>query len=133
LAPGSLSLYDHEQAAVEPAFGAQCVATPPKDIFQAMLAKEEWACKIIGEMVDYLSIAVLNVSALIDPDLIVLRSDLDIYTDLLIEPILTRIEGLAPMKPRLIASQLGYRATALGTIVEVLHNTTNFYVIKKLK
>ena len=104
----------------------------PEMIFKAMLEKQAWACGLIDEMVDYLSIAVANTSAMLDPDLIVLRSSLDQYTDLLIEPILQRIEGIVPARPRLEASRLGYQATALGAIVEVLYDTNNFYTIRKL-
>jgi glucokinase len=104
----------------------------PEMIFKAMLEQQAWACGLIEEMVDYLSIAVANTSAMLDPDLIVLRSSLDQYTDLLIEPILQRIEGIVPTKPRLEASKLGYQATALGAIVEVLYDTNNFYSIRKL-
>jgi Transcriptional regulator/sugar kinase len=105
----------------------------PEGIFKAMLDNQAWAQKLINEMVDNLSIAVANTCALLDPDLIVLRSSLDLYTDLLIEPILQRIEGIVPIKPRLVASKLGYKATALGAIVEVLYDTNNFYKIRKLR
>ena len=98
-----------------------------------MLAHQDWAQQIIDEMVDDLAIAVANTCALMDPDLVVLRSGLDLYTDLLIEPILRRIEGVVPIQPRLVASKLGYKATALGAIVEVLYDTNNFYSIRKLR
>lgn len=105
----------------------------PEGIFKAMLDQQEWAQNLINEMVDYIAIAVANTSALLDPDLIVLRSSLDQYTELLIEPILQRIQGLLPAQPRLEASSLGYKATALGAIVEVLYDTTNLYSIRKLR
>jgi glucokinase len=114
-------------------FSPQPVNTTPEGIFKAMLDQQPWAVQIIDEMVDYLAIAVANTCALMDPDLIVLRSGLDLYTDLLIEPILRRIEGVVPIKPRLVASKLGYKATALGAIVEVLYDTNNFYTIRKLR
>ena len=83
--------------------------------------------------IDYLAIAIANSCALLDPDLVILRSGLDLYTDLLIEPILRRIEYLVPTRPQLVASKLGYKATALGAIVEVLYDTNNFYSIRKLR
>lgn len=105
----------------------------PEEIFKAMLDRQGWAQKLIDEMVDYLAIAVANTCALLDPDLIVIRSGLDLYTDLLIEPIFKRIEGVVPTRPRLVASKLGYQATVLGAIVEVLYDTNNFYTIRKLR
>jgi len=34
--------------------------------------------------------------------------------------------------PKLVVSNLGLRATVMGAIVTVLHNTSNFYVVHKL-
>lgn len=105
----------------------------PEGIFKAMLAKEAWAQDLIDDMVDLIAIAVANTAALLDPDLVVLRSSLDQYTELLIEPIMQRISNLVPVKPRLEASKLGYKATALGAIVEVLYDTTTLYSLRKLR
>jgi len=107
--------------------------TTPEAIFNAMLNHQPWAQQVIHEMVDYLSIAIANVCAILDPDLIVLRSGLDRYTNLLIDPILRQIEGVVPKKPNIVASKLGYKATALGAIVEVLYDINNFYTIRKLR
>ncbi len=85
------------------------------------------------ELIYYLSLAVANTCAVLDPDVIVIRSGLDIYTNFLTENITQRIEGVVPIKPRLVASELGYKATALGAIVEVLYETNNFYTIRKLR
>ena len=105
----------------------------PEAIFEAMLRKEKWAERIIDELIDYLSLAVANTFAVLDPDVIVIRSGLDIYTNFLTENITRRIEGVVPIKPKLVASELGYKATALGAIVEVLYETNNFYTIRKLR
>jgi hypothetical protein len=52
--------------------------------------------------------------------------------DLLVEPILRRLEGAIPVLPRLVVSSLGLRAAVMGAITNVLHNTSNFYVVHKL-
>ena len=104
----------------------------PEGIFLARVEGQEWAYKLIEDMLDDLSIAVANVTALLDPDLIVLRTGLDRYTDQLVEPLYQRISGVVPRKPKLAVSKLGFRATALGAIVEVLHDTHSFYMIRKL-
>jgi hypothetical protein len=51
---------------------------------------------------------------------------------MLVTPILKRIEGVIPALPRLVVSNLGLRATVMGAIVTVLHNTSNFYIVQKL-
>ena len=122
-----------ERARALHALNAASGGTALEVMFKAFLDEQAWAQQLVNEMVDYLAIAVANTSALLDPDLIVLRSSLDLYTDLLIEPILARIEHILPRKPRLVASKLGYQATALGAIVEVLYDTNNFYTIRKLR
>ncbi len=103
-----------------------------EDVFNAARRGEAWARAIIDETVDYLAIAIASVSTYFDPELIVLGGDVASSADLLIEPILRRIEGTIPAQPRLVASVLGHRATAMGAITNVLHNTADFYVVHKL-
>lgn len=102
-------------------------------IFQAMLDHEPWAESIVADLIDYLALAVANTCAVLDPDMIVIRSGLDAYTNFLTEKIYQRIEGVVPTQPVLVASELGYQATPLGAIVEVLYETNNFYTIRKLR
>jgi hypothetical protein len=37
-----------------------------------------------------------------------------------------------PIRPQLVASNLGQRAAVLGTIIETLYNTADFYMVRKL-
>jgi predicted NBD/HSP70 family sugar kinase len=82
--------------------------------------------------VDYLALAVANLSVSFDPELIVLGGNVSPFADLLVEPILRRIDGSIPVLPRLVMSNLGMRAAVMGAITNVLHNTSNFYVVHKL-
>jgi glucokinase len=103
-----------------------------EDVFEAARLKQEWAWKIIDETVDYLAIAVINLVASFDPELIVLGGGVSLSADLLIEPIMRRISGIIPNPPKLVVSSLGLQATVMGAITNVLHNTSNFYVVHKL-
>jgi glucokinase len=103
-----------------------------EDVFDAARLKQEWAWTIINETVDYLAIAIINLVASFDPDLIVLGGGVSRSADLLIEPIMHRITGVIPNPPKLVVSQLGLRATVMGAITNVLHNTSNYYVVHKL-
>jgi predicted NBD/HSP70 family sugar kinase len=103
-----------------------------EDVFEAARLKQEWAWTIINETVDYLAIAISNLVASFDPELIVLGGGVSRSADLLIEPIMQRINGLIPNPPKLVVSSLGLRATVMGAITNVLHNTSNFYVVHKL-
>ena len=103
-----------------------------EQVFEAARQKQEWACRIIDETVDYLAIAISNLSVAFDPELIVLGGGVTNSADLLVEPILRRIQGMIPAGPKLVVSNLGLRATVMGAVVTVLHNTSNFYVVHKL-
>jgi len=101
-------------------------------VFEAMRRGEEWARPIIESTIDYLAIAVANISAILDLELIILGGGVARSADLLIEPILTRLDGVLPIQPRLVASELGRRAAVMGAIVNVLHKTGDFFVVRKL-
>jgi glucokinase len=103
-----------------------------EDIFECAQRGEKWASSIVHEVVDYLAIAVANLSVSFDPELIVLGGGVTSYADMLINPILHRLEGVIPSAPKLVASSLGLRATVMGAIITVLHNTSNFYILHKL-
>lgn len=102
------------------------------DVFIAANQNQEWAVSIIDEAVDYLAIAMANLTVSFDPDLIVLGGSVTPFADMLVKPILQRISGTIPTLPRLVVSNLGMRAGIMGAITNVLHNTSNFYVVHKL-
>jgi glucokinase-like ROK family protein len=103
-----------------------------EDVFDAARKGEPWAWTVINETVDYLAIAVANLVSFFDPELVVLGGGVSRSADMLIAPILARISGAIPNPPKLVVSNLGLQATVMGAITNVLHNTSNFYVVRKL-
>lgn len=103
-----------------------------EDVFDAARLGQAWAQAVIDETVDYLSVAIANLMVSFDPELIVLGGGVTRSADMLVEPILRRIEGSIPTLPRLAVSRLGRRAAVMGAIANVLHNTDEFYVVRKL-
>jgi len=103
-----------------------------EDVFDAAREGQKWAWNLINETVDYLAVSIANLSVSFDPDLIVLGGGVSRSADLLVAPILQRIEGTIPTLPRLVVSSLGLRAGVMGAITNVLHNTSNFYIVHKL-
>jgi glucokinase len=103
-----------------------------EDVFEAARQKQEWAWKIINETVDYLAIAIANLAVAFDPELIILGGGVSRSAEMLVDPILRRMEGTIPTLPKLVVSSLGLRAGVMGAITNVLHNTSNFYVVHKL-
>ena len=102
------------------------------DIFESAAREEKWAASVLDEVVSYMAIAVANLSVSFDPELIVLGGAVTNYAHMLVRPIQQRIQGVIPAVPRLVVSNLGLRATVMGAIITVLHNTSNFYIVHKL-
>jgi glucokinase len=111
---------------------SQLDALTADDVFEAARRREEWAVAIVDETIDYLSMAIANLAVSFDPEIIVIGGWMTRSADLLIEPILRRINGSIPTLPRVMVSTLGLRAVAMGAITHVLHNTANFYRVQKL-
>jgi glucokinase len=103
-----------------------------EDVFEAAKQRQQWAWKIIDETVDYLAIAIANLMAAFDPEVIILGGGVSRSAEMLVQPILYRMEGALPTLPKLVVSSLGLRAGVMGAITNVLHNTSNFYVVHKL-
>jgi len=103
-----------------------------EEVFEKARRQETWARQIIDETADYLAIAIANLVASFDPEMVVLGGGVSQSADLLIDPILARLKEAIPNPPRLVVSNLGFQATVMGAITNVLHNTSNFYVVHKL-
>ena len=103
-----------------------------EEVFEAARQGQKWASQIIDETVDYLAVAIANLSVAFDPEIIVLGGGVTRSADLLVEPILRRIEPTIPTSPKLVVSNLGRRAAVMGAVTNILHNTSNYYVVRKL-
>jgi len=104
-----------------------------EDVFAAARRGESWAQRVVDETVDYLSLAIAGVSTVLDPELIVLGGGVARSVDLLIEPILKRLDGVVPYVPHLVASPLERRAAVMGAIMLVLHATTEHFVVRRVQ
>jgi glucokinase len=95
-------------------------------VFQAARNGEPWAERVIAETVEYLAVLVANIMAFYDPDLIILSGGVSRSSDLLIPPILERVESCVLTQPALVVSPLGYKAGALGALVNLVQNCPEF-------
>ena len=100
-------------------------------VFAAARSGERWACNVVDDTADYLALAIASVSAVLDPEVVVLGGGVSASADLLIGPVLARLEGVVPYPPRLVASTLGPRSAALGAVMLVLHGTTGRVVVNR--
>ena len=98
-----------------------------EDVFAAARQHEKWAETILTDTIDCLAQAIAAVALLYDPEEILLGGGVSQSADLLINPILRRLEGAIPTLPNLSASRLGYRGAVMGAVMQLLRLTTNYY------
>lgn len=103
-----------------------------EEVLAAARRQEAWAMHVVSETVDYLSLAVANIAALLNPEVVVIGGGVAQSADLLVEPIRRRLEGVVPFVPRLAVSSLGPRAAVMGAIALVLGETTDHVVVHRL-
>jgi glucokinase len=101
-------------------------------VFDAYRRDAPWAIDIIEETTDYLAIAIAAVTTFFDPEVIVLGGGVVNSADLLIPPILKQLQGRIPLTPTITASSLGNRGAVLGGMINLLHNISDFYIVRKL-
>lgn len=89
------------------------------------------AQSVLNETLDYLSIAVANLSCILDPDCIVISGDLAEFGDLFVEPVRLRLQGAIPHIPDLVLSELGTDAAVLGALAIALYKTDGGVFVRK--
>jgi len=103
-----------------------------QEVFDAYRRGEAWSRAVVDETVDYLSIAIINISTLLDPELIILGGGVAESADVLLPRVQARIQNVLPITPTIKVSTLGRRATVMGAIAQVVHLTSDFFVARKL-
>ena len=103
-----------------------------ENIFQASREGEDWAQKLVGETIDYLSMTIAAISITIDPEIMVIGGGVANSADLLIPGILKCLDGVIPVRPNLVASDLGSRAAVMGAISLVLDMSTERIVLSSI-
>jgi len=103
-----------------------------EDVFDAYRRGESWSRPVVKETIRYLAQAIAAISVCLDPDIIVLSGGVSHSADLLINPILDLIKDVIPIQPEIVVSTLGHKAAVMGAIINLLHNTSDFYVVHKL-
>ena len=98
---------------------ARAESITAQDVIAAASA-EAWARAIVDETIDTLTLCIVNVTSVIDPEVIVLSGGVMSAADTFIPAIQRRMQGILPFVPRIVASTLGARATALGAAQLVL-------------
>lgn len=99
------------------------------DIFQAARQNDATALRLVDEMANYMSIIIVGVASVLDPDIIVLGQDLSAAHDLLLPRIESRIQGVVAAMPRIVPSSLTNDAIVQGAVALALQATDEqFYL-----
>ncbi len=103
-----------------------------QDVFEAYLRGEAWSIEIVNATVDYLSMAIINISTLLDPELIILGGGVSESADVLLPPLQARVNNVLPKTPVIKVSTLGRRAAVMGAIAQTVYATSDYFVARKL-
>lgn len=98
-------------------------------VFNAAREGQQWAQKIVSETVDYLSLAIANISVSFDPELIIIGGGISGSLDMLIEPIQKRLKNVIPFVPKIEGSILQGNAPLLGAVVRVFQKREDYTVV----
>ncbi len=132
LASGTGVLARARQVIAERGLSVDLESLSAETVFNAAREGEGWAQEIINETVDYLALVIAAISVVLDPQVIVLGGGVSRSADILVEPILSRLEGVLPAPVQLVVSNLGYRAAVMGAIMLILDTTTEHVAIQTI-
>lgn len=86
-------------------------------VFAAAQAGDAFAQELVTEVAQYLAVAVANVAAIINPEIIVLGGGVMKSGSVLVGLIERMVEGTVPFTPKLAISKLGEEAGLLGAVL----------------
>jgi predicted NBD/HSP70 family sugar kinase len=97
----------------------------PRQIFDAAQLGDRKALAVVEQEGYRLALAIAAITAVLDPELVVLGGGIGQRSELLLPPLERRLRQLTPLTPRIVASKLGDDHVLLGSIataLEVAHN-----------
>jgi len=104
----------------------------PKQIFDAAQQGDSKALAVVEQEGQRLALAIAAITAVLDPELIVLGGGIGKRGELLLAPLERRLQQLTPLRPRIVASKLGDDSVLLGSIaiaLEVAHKLVFQYYV----
>ena len=98
-------------------------------VFDSARAGQAWAQQIVNETIEFLSLAIANISVCFDPELIIIGGGISGSLDMLIEPIQTRLKNVIPFVPKIEGSALMGNAPLFGAVVRVFQKCVDYTVV----
>ncbi len=91
-------------------------ARSAKEVFELARQGQPQALEAVNEEARQLGLVVGAVAAVIDPELVVLGGGIGSNTDLLAEPLEQALRSTTPLRPKIVAGELGDAAVLTGAI-----------------
>jgi len=119
------------------ALGAEAFGIAPDTInaeyvFQAYENAEPWAIPIIDGLCDHLAMAIVTANAFFDPGVIVLGGSVAQNLRPFLGRIGKRMKGKLLAEPNIYISDIGPKSSVLGAMINIMHNTKNYFTVKPL-
>lgn len=94
-----------------------------QDIYAAARQGDELALALVDESAGYVALAVAGLSAVLNPEMILLGGELAHTADLFLPPLRRKLTGLLPVLPQLKPAKLADQGVLVGAVALVLRNT----------
>ena len=104
-----------------------------RQIFDAAQQGDEKALAVVEQEGYRLALAIAVITAVLDPELIVLGGGIGKRGELLLPPLERRLKQLTPLRPPIVASKLGDDSVLLGSIatgLQIAHNLVFQHYVK---
>src|SRR5258708_40137664 len=132
-----LGMFEETTAAGGIARQAQELGLPaclsPKQTFDAAQQGDSKALVVVEQEGYRLALAITGITAVLDPELIVLGGGIGKRCELLLPPLERRLQQLTPLRPRIVASKLeddSVLLCSIATALEVAHDLVFQYYVK---
>jgi len=124
-----LGMFEEATAAEAIVRQAQKLGLPPtlspRQIFDAAQQGDNKALALVEQEGNCLALAIAAITAILDPELIVLGGGIGQRGELLLPPLERKLQQLTPLRPRIVASKLGDDSVLLGSIATALETGHN--------
>jgi predicted NBD/HSP70 family sugar kinase len=91
-----------------------------KAVFEAARAGDAKARRVVAYETERITLTVAAAAAVLDPELVILGGGIGSNGDLLLEPVVTRLRAMSPIRPRIEISSLREDATLHGAVWQAL-------------
>lgn len=92
----------------------------PESVLAAASAGDELARAVVDQLLDDLAMAIVAMSATVDPELVILEGGLGRALGPYLEALIARVAPGLPSPPRIVISSLGSDATVIGAVAAAL-------------